>query len=152
MVLHGGTRVSNNHFTKKQDLHLDKAIASFGDCPICWPRVKEEFNKRFRRSQRTVEGLQTRWRALQAKAKRESLKRITQKDGFEAWFAQFFAGVRGLREQLKAENDKLRKANRNLEKERDDAVNALEDHLDKDERMRGKARKLGEAALVINGD
>ncbi|OHA00836.1 MAG: hypothetical protein A3C12_00935 [Candidatus Sungbacteria bacterium RIFCSPHIGHO2_02_FULL_49_20] len=144
--------MSNNHFTKKQDLHLEKAIASFGDCPICWPLVKEEFNKRFRRSQRTVEGLQTRWRALQKKAKQESLKRITQKDGFEAWFAQFFAGVRGLREQLKAENDKLRKTNRILEKERDDAVKALEDHLDKDERMRGKAKKLGEAALVINSD
>ena len=145
--------VSNNHFTKKSDCRLTKIIASFDDCPIRWPEVEAQFNdKRHKRSQRSAAGLQTRWRALQKKTKQESLKRISQKDGFEAWFAQFFAGVRGLREQLKAENDKLRKTNRILEKERDDAVKALEDHLDKDERMRGKAKKLGEAALVINSD
>ena len=147
--------MSNNHFTKKQDLHLEKAIASFGDCPICWPLVKEEFNKRFRRSQRTVEGLQTRWRALQKKTKQESLKRIAQKDGFETWFVRFFVSVEKLREQVRtteAEKDELRKANRILEKERDAAIKTLEDHLDNDERMRSKAKKLGEAALVVNSD
>ncbi len=130
-----------------------KIIASFGDGPVNWSKVETQFNdKRHKRSQRSAAGLQTRWRALQKKAKQESLKRIIQKDGFESWFARFYAGVENLRKLLKAENDELRKANRILEKERDDAIKALEDHLEKDERMRSKANKLREAALVINSD
>ena len=63
--------------------------------------------------------------------------------------------VEKLREQVRtteAEKDDLRKTNRILVGERDNAVNALEDHLDKDERMRSKVKKLGDAALVINSD
>ncbi len=133
-----------------------KIIASFGDGPVNWSKVETQFNdKRHKRSQRSAAGLQTRWRALQKKAKQESLKRIAQKDGFEMWFVRFFVSVEKLREKLKAAEtkvDDLNKANRILEKERDDAIRAFEDHLEKDERMRSKVKKLGEAALVINSD
>ena len=148
--------MSNNHFTKKSDCRLTKIIASFDDCPIRWPEVEAQFNdKRHKRSQRSAAGLQTRWRALQKKTKQESLKRISQKDGFEMWFVRFFVSVEKLREQVRtteAEKDELRKANRILVGERDDAVKALEDHLDNDERMRSKVKKLRDAALVVNGD
>ncbi len=148
--------MSNNHYTKKADCRLERIIASFGGCPIRWPEVEAQFNdKRHKRSQRSAASLQTRWRTLQKKAKQESLKRIAQKDGFEAWFVRFFVSVEKLREELraaKAKIDELNKANRVLEKERDDAVKAFEVHLEKDERMRSKVKKLGEAALVVNSD
>ncbi len=148
--------MGNNHYTKKADCRLERIIASFGDCPIRWPEVEAQFNdKRHKRSQRSATSLQARWRALQKKTKQESLKRIAQKDGFETWFVRFFVSVEKLREQVRtteAEKDELRKANRILEKERDAAIKTLEDHLDNDERMRSKAKKLGEAALVVNSD
>jgi len=148
--------MKNNHYSKRHDFYLKEIIASFGDRPIRWSEVATQFNdKQHKRSQRTAAGLQTRWRTLQKKAKQESLKRIAQKDGFETWFVRFFVSVEKLREQVRtteAEKDDLRKTNRILVGERDNAVNALEDHLDKDERMRSKVKKLGDAALVINSD
>lgn len=147
--------MSNNHFTKRQDCYLKEAITSFSGCPICWPRVRDEFNKRFRRSQRTVEGLQTRWRTLQKKAKQESLKRIAQKDGFEKWFAKLLACIKELRGQKKIDEAKiaeLKKRIEALEKERDNAIREFEDHLAKDEKIRDGAKRLAKAALAVSGD
>ena len=148
--------MKNNHYSKRHDFYLKEIIASFGDRPIRWSEVATQFNdKQHKRSQRTAAGLQTRWRTLQKKAKQESLKRIAQKDGFETWFVRFFVSVEKLREQVRtteAEKDDLRKTNRILVGERDNAVNALEDHLDKDERIRDEAKRLAQTARAVSGD